>query len=97
MLRDFLEKLQNLDESAKKRWLIVLSTICALIIFIVWAKYFAFITHPLGNLEQENATGDFSFWETMKTGMSVLWNKFADALRGIGRILGAPRSYLIKP
>lgn len=97
MFRDFLEKLQNLDEPAKKRWLIALSTICALIIFVIWAKYFAFITRPFGNLGQESATGEFSFWETMKTGMSVLWSKFADALRDIGRILGAPRSYLIKP
>lgn len=97
MLRDFLEKIQNADESVKKRWLVVLSAIAMLIIVAVWAKYFALITQPSGNIGRENAGGEFSFWETMKTGVSVLWGKLWGALQGLGRIFGASRSYIIKP
>ncbi len=98
MFRDFLEKLQNSDESVKKRWLIVLSAISMLIIIIVWLKYFAFITRPAGNLSPDAGRGEeFSFWETMKTGASVLWGKFLGALQGLGRIFGTSRNYIIKP
>jgi hypothetical protein len=97
MLKEFLEKIQNADESVKKRWLVILSAICMLVIILVWLKYFAFITRPLGNLSQGGGGEEFSFWETMTTGVSVLGNKFLSALQSFGRILSAPRSYLIKP
>jgi hypothetical protein len=96
MFKDILEKLQSADESAKKRWLVVLSAIAMLIIVVVWAKYFALITQPAGNIGRENAEG-ISFWETMKTGVSVLWGKLLGALQGLGRIFGASRNYIIEP
>lgn len=96
MLKDFLEKLQNADESIKKRWLVILSAISMVIIIIVWLKYFAFVIRPVGTLSQEDSGGGFSFWETMKTGVSVLWGKLLGALRSLERILSAPRNYIIK-
>jgi hypothetical protein len=95
--KDFLGKLQNADESVKKRWLVALSAVSMLVIIVVWLKYFAFLTRPAGSLGQERAGSDFSFWETMKTGLAVLWDELLAALRGVGRILGASRNYIIKP
>lgn len=95
-MKSFLERLQNADESVKKRWLVALSAIAMLIIIVVWTKYFAFITQR-GSIGQESASGEFSFWETMKIGASVLWEDIRGILRDLGRILGAPRSYIIKP
>lgn len=93
----FLEKLQDSDESVKKRWLVVLSAIAMLIIVFVWAKYFASITQPAGSIGRETSSDGFSFWETMRTGMSVLWEKFMSVVRALGGLLGASRNYEIKP
>lgn len=99
MFKDFLEKIQNAEESVKKRWLVFSSAIVMFVIIAIWIKYFAFIVQPMGGIGGDNlgTREEFSFGDTMKIGISVIWAKLSDFFQAIGRMLYSPRNYIIKP
>ena len=93
-----MQRLQSADERTKKRWVIILSAVAMVVIVFIWLKYFNTLVQPGGwDTPSAETEESFSFWQTMKAGLGVLYDKAAGGIQGLGNILQAPRDYLIKP
>lgn len=100
----FLERLQSSDEGTKLRWLIGLSLIVMVAVVYVWLAYFNGLiagislntTEP--HSQPASAHGNNTdFFTTMKNGTAIIYNFFDDKLQSFGKILEAPRDYIVKP
>src|SRR3989344_8010064 len=94
----FLEKIQNSDEQTKRIWMFVLTVISMGVVIFVWLAYF---NNLVSSFEQpvrvaEEPSG-FTFWQTMKKGMNVVYGEFMNKLRFLGETLSAPKEYIISP
>lgn len=95
---EWLEKIRNAEEKVKKRWLIILSVLCMLLIIAIWLKYFAFLLRPAAVFEEYGGEkGEFSFWQTMGLGLRVAADRLIAGLRELGKMLWESRSYIVKP
>ena len=98
----FIEKLQNSDEDVKRRWMVILTVIAMVIVIYVWLAYFNNLIADLSRPpEQEFAAGEstsgFTFWQSAKNGLGLVYNGFIGKLRWLGEVLGEPREYIIPP
>ena len=94
----FLEKLQNSNESSKRRWTVVLSSVSMVVVVLVWFAYFdslftGFAEPPPADVEG----GGFTFWSTMENGATVIYSGLTERLQGFAGALGEPKEYDINP
>lgn len=99
--KNFLEKLQTSDEAVKQRWLVGSAVVIMTIVVFLWLAYFnSFVIDrrgtpaiPAPGPEANSAP----FLGTMKNGAIVLYRGFLGKLWAFGKILEAPREYIIRP
>lgn len=63
----FIEKIQNSDEAAKKRWLIGASVVSMVFIITLWLAYIGFIIKPMDFQKSPNSADEF--WPIFKNGL----------------------------
>ena len=71
-LRSFIRELQQLDEAAKKRWLVSLSAISIIIIVIAWIMY---LNATIKAVDDPTTAAEPGAWDIFKTGLQVLGEK----------------------
>lgn len=100
-MKSFLEKLQSADEDIKRRWMIGATIVIMVIVVYIWMAYFNTLISGFSpsqvSVSDQTAAGSHGFWFTMKNGMSTIYNMFMSAAGGFGKILNAPREYIVKP
>lgn len=96
--KNFLEKLQLLDESSKTK-IIYVSTACIMAVIIyVWLAYFNNLISGIARGETSAPKEeDFSFWNSVSNGTAMLYNNFWNSAQGLGKILQTPREYIVQP
>lgn len=67
--QNYIEKLQNLDQEAKKIWLIVLTTVSAVILIAFWLFYLNATVLAVNEVEKPG------FLQVFKTGLNVVGEK----------------------
>lgn len=95
-----MENLRSKDNETKKIVLIFSSALVMIIVAFVWLKYFDTLIQPLDSLLPEEKTKveeGFSFFETIKAGLAVIYDSFKNSLESLRQILGRPRDYIIEP
>lgn len=69
-MKDFIDKLQKSDEATKRKWLIFLSALSMVVVFIFWIVYLNLTVPKIGSPEEtakiEEKAG---FFEIMKAGL----------------------------
>lgn len=98
----FIEKLQNADETIKRRWMFALTAVAMVVVVFVWLAYFNNLvsggfTEPDFAAAEPAESNSFTFFETFKSGLAFAYRTFFGLLHGFGAILSEPREYIISP
>lgn len=95
----FLQKLQDSDESTKRRWMFIITAIVMVIVIYLWLAYFnnLIVGFAQPQLQELQESSEFTFWQTMKNGTAILYQGSIDKIRDFGEILQTPREYIISP
>jgi hypothetical protein len=97
--KDFLGRLQSLDEPTKKRVLIISTIVIMAIVIYFWLAYFNNLITGIAEQSQapvvpqvpaSQAPEGPGMWQNIYDGIANVFRGFTDVLR-------APRQYLIKP
>lgn len=93
---NLLEKLQSADQSVKKRWTVIISTIVMAGVLFVWIWYFnnliaSFNPEPVSAEESEQPP----FPVIMKRGAAMISGEIMGQARRLSEKLATPRSYLV--
>lgn len=100
-MKDFLKKIQTGDEGTKRLWLILFSGIAMILVVFFWIKYFNSIAQPVEQPQQQESAQEagqsFSFWQTLKAGIGVIFQSIADTFHYTFNKILEPKSYIIKP
>jgi len=87
-LKQHLQRIQNSDETTKKRWLIGASAISMILVISLWLVYMKFSFESLANTNQNNESS-IGFWQIFKTGLKVtsasIWHEIKNF---ISKIIG---------
>lgn len=95
---NFLKKLQESDDSVKKRWLILSSAVMMFIVLFVWLNYFNTLIQQAGApAPTEQAEHGLTFWQTFKSGLKIVSRGIAAKMESWFEILKSPKSYNIQP
>lgn len=95
MLRNFIEKLQNSDESVKTRWLIGLSAVAMVIVVSLWLVYLNYSIKTADN--SENQKSEIEFWGIFKTGLKVAGGLIKNNIKNIASKIAGKRIMIIEP
>lgn len=95
MFKDFIEKLQNSDEAAKIRWLIVLSAIAMAIIVGLWLFFLNVSVEKVGSIKAEES--GIGFWLVFKTGMKAVGESIAEKIKILVSPIIGERTITISP
>jgi hypothetical protein len=101
--KDFLEKLQSLDEPTKLKVLVVATGITMAVVLYFWLAYFnglvASVSRP--TIADNNVPVPTEPVPTQNnagpSGLAFVYGQFMSMLHGLGNILQAPRQYIIHP
>lgn len=76
----------------------VLTLVAMVVVVFVWLSYFNNMVagFSVSQPSEQEETG-FTFLQTMKKGLAVIYAGFADKLRWFGEVLNEPREYIIDP
>jgi hypothetical protein len=100
-IENFLKKMQAADSASKKKILVVSSAVVMAIVVYVWLMYFNTLLVGAGAPPAADAGVPAeergSFWETMKRGGVVLYERIMGGVSRLGEMLQAPREYIVKP
>ncbi len=82
MVKNFVLKIQNSDESAKKVWLVVLSGLSMVVVVALWLTYMkltvATVTPPSDVVAVENAENNTTgFFAIFSAGAKIIYDKVA--------------------
>ena len=99
----FLKKLQSSDEATKRKWLVGATIVAMVIVLYVWLAYFNnLVVHfsaqhsdESGAIAEKRASG--SFFDHIRQGAAGIYQSFTNTMGYLGKILEAPREYIIKP
>ncbi|MEK7555393.1 MAG: hypothetical protein AAB516_01070 [Patescibacteria group bacterium] len=69
-IKNFTTRLQNSDDTIKKRWLIGVSAITMIFVIGGWMIYLNYTIEKMGAVENEIAHST-SFWQVFKTGLLI--------------------------
>lgn len=111
--QSFIEKLQGAPEAVKKRWMIVSTAVIMVVVIYFWLAYFNGLvsslapaqaplsvapaaTGPSSNSADAEGSGT-TFWDAAKSSLGVLYEAAQSGLKNLGKILEAPREYIVKP
>lgn len=75
-IQNFFLELRQSDQENKKRWLVILTSAAMILIISFWIIYFNL---TIKNLSQKEESAS-QFWETMKVGLGVIYQKTASEL-----------------
>jgi len=92
----FLGNIRKAPDRVKTKWLIIFVVLAMLVLSFVWLVLFNWMVADKTAVGPSGGS-QFSFWETMKTGTMVLGGKIYAWLAGLGKIIGTPKNYMIKP
>ncbi len=94
--RNFIEKIQNSDERAKRRWLVISSAITMAIVLVLWIFYVSFI-FQVPSAEQTNIqTDEPGFWQIFKNGAVVVFNSASEGLKNLISQLTGEKTIVIQ-
>ncbi|MEK9154547.1 MAG: hypothetical protein AAB596_00515 [Patescibacteria group bacterium] len=86
-LRTHLEKIQNSSESAKKIWLIALSSISAVLIIAFWLVYLNYFFDRTVSKKTEKT--EIGFWQIFSAGIKITSSSIKDNSQEIiSKIIG---------
>ena len=66
-----IKELQQLDESSKKRWLLILTSISVVVVLVLWAFYLNATVVSVNNVNTKHVSN----WDIFKTGLNVIGGK----------------------
>ena len=95
--KNFLERLQSADDGTKRRWMFASVTIVMVIVVYVWLAYFNNLVTGFNAPTPTASAGGFSFVGSLGSGVDMFSKTFFDGLPAFGRMLAAPREYIISP
>jgi hypothetical protein len=94
--KGLLEELQSLDESTKKKIMIVASAMVMIVVVYFWLAYFNTI---VANVAQpQPAVADSAVHEGGQTNLlATMYEGAMNILHKLGNIFEAPRQYIVHP
>lgn len=96
--KELLERLQSLDDAAKRRLLVIGTTFAMLIVIVVWFKYFNSIIQPISGIpEVVPEEHGFSPWESAKNGVALIVQALFGLVRFVSGLILGPKNILIQP
>lgn len=79
-LKRKLEKIQDSDETTKKRWLIGTTTVAMILVIVLWLVYINWVIKSANETEVKESS--LSFWQIFKNGLNIIsksiWNNIKD-------------------
>ncbi len=95
---DFLKRLQESDENIKRRWLILSSAVMMIFIVFIWLNYFNTLVQQAGApAPTEQAEHGLTFWQTLKSGLGIVFQSIKANVSAWFEMLRSPKSYSIQP
>ena len=95
MFKNFIEKLQNSDESVKIRWLIGLSAVAMVIIVSFWLVYLNYSIKTAW--DSENQKSEIEFWQIFKTGLKVAGISIKNNIKIFTSKISSERTVIMEP
>jgi hypothetical protein len=110
--KSWIEGLQALDERTKHKVLIAATIVIMIIVIYLWLAYFNNLVAGIGNAGATDTTGNQAvsaapvaqpavqnpgFFGSIGNAITSLPASFMGAMHWLGRILDAPRQYIINP
>ena len=89
--------MQSSDEPTKRRWMFASVAVVMLVVVYVWLGYFNNLVAGFGEPAPAATEGGFSFFGSMENGMAIISSSVLGKLHEFGRILAAPREYIVNP
>ena len=75
-IRNFIEKLQNSDDTVKKRWLVIMSGLSMIIVIAIWL---IFLNNSIrGVVKEKSNQSETSFWQVFQTGLQIAGNSIKE-------------------
>ncbi|MCR4328719.1 MAG: hypothetical protein NUV53_04390 [Patescibacteria group bacterium] len=98
----FLRKLQESDDTAKRKFLIISSLVIMLVIVYVWLMYFNNIVASVSDTSTDVAENvptesHSTILSTMKRGSAVVYQNIWGSIQWVAGALQSPKEYIIKP
>ena len=75
-IRNFIEKLQNSDDTVKKRWLVIMSGLSMIIVIAIWLIFLNNSIEKIG--EKKLNESETSFWQVFQTGLKIAGNSIKE-------------------
>lgn len=94
---DFLRKIQEGDEAAKRRWLVASSLVAMALVVFVWLNYFNALVQPAGTPPPPDGVQGLTFWQTFKAGLKIVAQGIGGEIKSLWGAVRAPKSYNIQP
>jgi len=97
---NFLDKIRNSDDSTKKVWLILATSVAMVFVVYIWVVYFntllVSVNAPL-QADEVAKSDEFGFFDTIKSGAATVYEFLADQVSGIFGEIKKPKEYIIEP
>ncbi len=93
-LKKQLEKIQNSDETTKKRWLIGVTAFSMILIIAFWLVYINWIINI--NITSENHESSIESWQIFKTGLFVAINSIKESIKDFISKISNERTIIIE-
>lgn len=93
-LKKQLEKIQNSDETTKKRWLIGVTAFSMILIIAFWLVYINWIINI--NITSENHESSIESWQIFKTGLFVAINSIKENIKDFISKISNERTIIIE-
>ncbi len=69
-----------------------------IVVVYVWLAYFNNLVGSFNQPEPASTPGGgFTFWQSMKNGVAIIYETFSEKIRSFGQILETPREYIVNP
>jgi len=98
-MENLLHKLQNADDTTKRRWGAAITAALMVFVVYVWLAYFNTLVGPERVASSADAAGNagFSFWGTMKSETALIYDSLKGYAAGFGELIRSPKEYAVEP
>ncbi len=84
-IKNWIVKIQNSDESIKRRYLTIFTIITMMVIVGLWFIYMKLLTPSFGQINQPevNSESETQFWQVFKNGLNIVTGGIKENIQNI--------------
>lgn len=94
-IKKSIEKIQDSDEAAKKRWLIASSAVTMILVISLWLVYINNTIQPVNNVIEKQES-EIGFWQIFKNGLNIVGESIWDGVKSFISKITSERTITIE-